>query len=303
MTDSIKNAISDTDLLWYNHQGLIPSKDETQEAFLSRVNTCLGLKSLLKMEGDQTLPFKAEIPESNEILDEAFVITRDLYDINPSWLPVFFSNYQLTPWHGGCAWIFQLQEDSPRTAFLQLRKAFAYRKQYLKFYNRNELVAHECAHVGRMTFDQERFEELLAYRTSPSRFTRFLGPIVQSAGEALLFMGTLFTLFVVDFYLIMSESFETYLWAMWLKIIPLGLLFCGLFRLWSRHLVFNRCLRNLIEAVGEVKTANHIIYRLTDDEISNFSKISGAEIGGLAQDLAKSSLRWRLITLAYFRNQ
>jgi hypothetical protein len=303
MTNTQKNVISNTDLLRYNQLGLIPSKDETEETFLARVHTCMGLKALLKIDGDQALPFKAEIPETNEILDEPFVITQNLYDINPLWLPVFFSNYQLTPWHGGCAWIFQLQDESPRTAFLQLRKAFAYRKQYLKFYDRNEIVAHECAHVGRMTFDQERFEELLAYRTSRSKFTRWLGPIVQSAGESLMFMATLLVLFVVDLYLILSESHEIYLWTMWLKVIPLGLLVFGLVRLWQRHRVFNGCLRNLKDAVGEAKAANHIIYRLTDDEIANFSKMSGGEINTMAKELAENSLRWRLINLAYFRNQ
>ncbi len=303
MTDTQKHVISDTDLLMYNHLGLIPSQDENEEAFLARVHTCLGLKTLLKVEGDQTLPFKPEIFETNEVnkvLDEAFVITRDLYDINPSWLPVFFSNYQLTPWHAGCAWIFQLQDESPRTAFLQLRKAFAYRKQYLKFYNRNELVAHESAHVGRMTFDQERFEELLAYRTSRSKITRWLGPIVQSAGESLLFMATLMILFVVDLYLVISESYETYLWAMWLKIIPLGLLVFGLVRLWQRHWIFKGCLKNLKEAVGGIKSANHIIYRLTDDEIVNFSTLPGYEISMIAKELAENSLRWRLINICYF---
>ncbi len=301
MTGTQNDAISDTDLLRYNSQGLIPSPKETEEAYLSRVYTCLGLKELLKVEGDQSLPFKAEIQPTNELLEEAFVITQGLYDIHPSWLPVFFSNYQLTPWHGGCAWIFQLQEESPRTAFLQLRKAFAYRKKYLKFYSRTELVAHECAHVGRMAFDQERFEELLAYRSSDSWLTRWLGPIVQSAGESLLFMGSLLALFAVDLYLILSESFEIYLWAMRLKIIPLLLLIFGLSRLWQRHRVFNRCHKNLESAVGSSKTADHIIYRLTDDEIANFSKLSFNEIISFANTMKySSSLRWRLITLAYF---
>ncbi|MBA3603355.1 MAG: hypothetical protein H0W50_06890 [Parachlamydiaceae bacterium] len=300
MSDTLKNAISDTDLMRYNKQGLIPSPNESEEAFLSRVHTCLGLKELLKAEGDQ-LPFKTGISGANELLEEAFVITQDFYDMHPSWLPVFFSNYQLTPWHGGCAWIFQLQEEAPRTAFLQLRKAFAYRKKYLKFYSRTELVAHECAHVGRMAFDQERFEELLAYRSSDSWFTRWLGPIVQSAGESLMFMGSLFALFVVDLYLILSDSYEMYLWVMWLKIIPFGLLIFGIGRLWQRHRVFNRCHANLKGATGSSETANHIIYRLTDDEIVNFSTLSSNEIIMVAKTNKNlSSLRWRLLTLAYF---
>ncbi len=294
------SRLSDNDLLSYNRQGLIPSPEEDEDAFLSRVQLCLGLKSLITSECDQLLPFKPEILDSHEPFEEAFKITGELYDICPTWLPLFFSNYQLTPWHGGCAWIFQLQETGPRTAFLQLRKAFAYKDKFLGLYPRNELVAHECAHVGRMGFDQEQFEELLAYRTSHSRLTRWLGPIVQSAKESLLFIGILIILFMLDLYFLVTENYETYFWTMGLKIIPLGLFMYALRRLWKRHHLFKRCHANLSEAVGNNKTANHIIYRLTDEEIRVFSSLSSSKIRDYAANpIYSSSLRWRVICLAY----
>lgn len=293
------NLLSDSALLRYNQLGLIPSPSELEEAYLARVQTCLGLKSTLA--GEETLPFRADLQKSDEILEEAFALTQHLYDIRPSWLPLFFSNYQLTPWHGGCAWIFQLQEDSPRTAFLQLRQTFEHQKSYLKIYHRSELIAHECAHVGRMTFNQEKFEELLAYRTSHSRITRWLGPLVQSAGESMLFMATLFIVFLLDGFFLLTENYEAYLSAIWLKGIPLILVLLAFARLWQRQRTFKQCLANLIKALGCTKAADHLVYRLADDEIKLFAALAPAEVIAYAKNQSNHSLRWRLLKLAYLK--
>lgn len=291
------NSISDTTLLACNKIGLVPGPDEKEEAFLARIQACLGLQSLLKNEENQLLPFKVELFQKP--LEEAFAITTPLFDTCPTWLPLFFSNYQLTPWHGGCAWIFQLQDTGPRLAFLQLRKSFATQTRFLKIYKRDELIAHEVAHVGRMTFDENKFEEILAYRTSSSSWSRWLGPLVQSAFEAGLFVLIVMALLFLDLYFLMTADHEAYFSMMPLKLIPVGLLMYALGRLWRRQRIFKKAIVNLQQVVGNLK-ANHVIYRLTDKEIDLFAKMPFGEIQEYAKEQKTKSLRWRLIALAYF---
>lgn len=295
--------LSDFELLAYNQQGLIPAPDETEETFCARAEQCLHLKVQLSNEQALQFPFASEAIYSNEILESAFPKTKALFDIQPSWLPVFFSNYQLAPWHGGCAWIFQLQADSPRTSFLQLRKTFAKHKIYLKLYQREELAAHEMAHVGRMMFNEERFEEILAYRTSTSSWRKWLGPLVQSSTESLLFMFLLFALLLLDSYMLLSQNFEGYVNLAWLKIFPAGLLFLALLRLWNRHRAFNQCQAQLQKTFSNASIADHVIYRLSDKEITTFSHLSSSEILDYCNHEKNKSLRWRLINLAYFTDK
>ena len=113
---------------------------------------------------------------------------RRIYGFAPHWVPLFFSNYQLAPWHGGCAWIFQLNDNTPYAAFLQLRSAFRTQKRYLGMYERTELIAHEMAHIGRMMFEEPEFEEIIAFQSSTNRFRRFFGPLFRSSKESMLFV-------------------------------------------------------------------------------------------------------------------
>jgi hypothetical protein len=294
----MNNSISDTTLLAFNKEGLIPGPDEEEEAFLKRTHECLGLKSLLKEDESQLLPFKVELFQKP--LEEACAITTPLFGVCPLWLPLFFSNYQLTPWHGGCAWIFHLHDIGPRLAFLQLRKSFATKTSYLKIYKRDELIAHEVAHVGRMMFDENSFEEILAYRTSSSRWSRWIGPLVQSAFEAGLFIIIIMMLLLMDLYFLMTENHEAYFSMMPLKLIPAGLLILAVGRLCGRQHTFKKALTSLQQTLGSFETANHVIYRLTDKEIRLFASSSSNEILEYAKEQKTKALRWRLIAQAYF---
>lgn len=295
--------LSDKELLRFNQQGLIPAPGESEEAFSSRAQACLALKSLLStQEFQKTLPFDVETSQPEEALKGAYSSTKHLFDIQPAWLPFFYSNYRLTPWHGGCAWIFQLADEGPRMAFLQLRKAFAKNQRYLLLYERDELIAHECAHVGRMLFEEPRFEEVLAYRTNPSKWRAWLGPIVQSATESLIFITVLFATLLLDFYHLLIEDYETYLSLGWLKLAPLGLFFLALGRLWKKQKIFKNCLSHLQALLGDETSANHVIYRLSDHEIYLFATLSEPSILEYVHSERVKSLRWHLLWLAYFQN-
>lgn len=293
--------LSDSDLLELNKQGLIPAPGESVKDFYARAEANFELRSFLSSIDYEILPFRTESDGSREILENTFHLTAALFDIRLDWIPLFFSNYKLAPWHGGCAWIFQSEEDGPRMAFLQLRKAFAKSERYLFLYNREELIAHECAHAGRMAFDEPRYEEILAYRTDRSSRRAWLGPIVNSGTESFIFIALLFMIVLLDFYLLVTGNFDTYLSLNALKLLPIGLFILAFVRLWRKRRIFNRTLRNL-QSILDENSANHVIYRLSDHEIDLFSELPNRSILAYARSERLESLRWHVLWSAYFPN-
>ncbi|MDP1835565.1 MAG: hypothetical protein Q8K75_06495 [Chlamydiales bacterium] len=286
-------------LLELNYEGLIPGPKENTAAFLTRAEHCLALKTTIITELKDQLPFVEKELGPATVLQSAYDRTEKLFDIAPTWIPVFLSNRQLMPWHGGCAWIFQITKDSPPMAFFQLNRAFATRDCYLG-YRKTELVAHELAHVGRMTFEEPKFEELLAYETSSVPYRRWLGPILQSSYEALILLGLLIMTLVVDLFALTSSKAGAIPAAMWWKLLPAGYFAYLLARLWWRRRAFKACQQNLKHTVTTEQGANAILYRLTDAEIVDFAKKTPEQIRLYAEEQSTKSLRWRLIALAYF---
>lgn len=293
----MQETTSNSELMTYNKMGLIPGPDETEEDFLKRVQYCLNLKENLASHKDLELPEEIDLL-SKELSNEFTKITLPLFDITPTWIPIIFSNQKLTPWHGGCAWIFQLTEETPMAAFFQLRRHFKNNKRYLGIYDRSELLAHESAHVGRMMFEEPRFEEILAFRTSSSFFRRWFGPIVQAPWEGMLFLFSLFICIIMQFFLIAYDLPLLSSIGIWSIALPAGLLLVGLIRLVRRHQQFNACLSRLKKLSKNEKNANAIIFRLLDQEIEAFSSMSPEEIFNYSK--SQKSLRWKLIS--YYLN-
>lgn len=269
--------------LYLNSIGLIPGPNETFEDFELRAEYCLRLKT-------EILPQVLQEKDHSVVVEEAFPLTQSWYGICPDWVYLFFSNEKLTPWHGGAAWIFQMEENTPTAALIQLRENFANKKKYLKFLSRKELLAHELSHVGRMMFNEPRFEEMLAYRSSPSWISRNLGPLFQSAKESFFFIFTLLFTILFDF---LNIFYGNSLHATWLKLIPLGFLFLLFIRLFSNKTKLNRSFLKLKELLQSDEKANAFLYRLTDSEIENFSRSSLADIQDYIQK--QSDLRWQIL--------
>lgn len=273
--------ISDQQLKYFNDQGLIPGPNESEEAFLKRVAFCLNLKATLNSELGGQIPFQSEEISDLSLFPEAREDASKRFGITPDWIPIFFSNYKLQPWHGGCAWIFQLKKETPTAALLQLRKKLKGSKKLLGFYDRDELIAHELSHVGRMVFEEPKFEEVIAYTTSRSPFRRYFGAIFESSTESFLFLITLVGIALLDAYLIWRYPFA-YWQAMWLKAIPLAMIAFALFRLIKKQRTFKKC-----------NVDAHILYRLTDNEIALFAKWDRDQIKTYIEN--QDSLRWRAI--------
>lgn len=285
-------------LLYYNEQGIIPGPAESEEDFFKRAEYCLSLKDSLAERLGKEFSFQEKIPEN--LWESPWKTTDVLYGIKPTWIPIFFSNHRLHFWHGGSAWIFQQNEETPTSSFFQLRRTFRHSDTYLGIYHRDEIIAHELCHVGRMLFEEPQYEEILAYQSSPSKLRRWLGPIVQSPWESALFVFLLFFILILDISILAVQP-DLFIAVSWVKLIPLGFIAYGCLRLSQRQYRFKKCLNHLNQALGTPLKANAVIYRLTDSEIEDFAKKSPEEILEFA--LKQTSFRWKLLQFAYIEKQ
>lgn len=285
----------------YNRMGLIPGPQETEEAFRKRASYCLDLKKQIPQMLAH-LPFVSDdMNEADEILNKSCEKAKQIYDIYPSWVPLFFSNYKLPFWQGGCAWIFQQKQDSPTAAFFQLRQAFRKSKKYLGIYDRDEIIIHELSHVGRMKFEEPKFEEILAYRSSKSCFRRFFGPIVQSSYESTIFVLLLLLVVATDFFALLNGYKDPSHLSLIGRLVIVGLLCYALVRLYWRQKQFKTCLRNLRRI--NIQAADAVIYRLTDKEIMIFAGLESDAIRRYAEEQKTQSLRWKIIDETYFNQE
>lgn len=282
------NDLTDERLLDLNRRGLIPGPLEKEDAFMQRAEYCLHLSKHL------------DVPLQKDVLEKPNSDLRYFYDVAINWIPVIFSNERLSLWHGGCAWIFQVAENTPTAAMIQLRQVFGNKKRYLGIYDRDELLVHELVHVGRMKFEERRFEEMLAYETSTSTFRRWFGPLVQSSWESVLFLMVLAMILVFDIFLLAVGHHEGYEIAGTLKLIPLALILIALIRLALKRRQYNKCLSRLESCLQSGQSARAVAYRLTDKEIVAFGGLTNEQIRAYARLQGKEELRWKVISLAYF---
>lgn len=281
----------------WNRQGFIPGPDETEQAYHDRIVFCQNLEQHLKDIEGAALPFEFNDDQSQDTLKEALPLTQSLYGIVPEWVPIFFSNYQLAPWHGGCAWIFQLTDKTPTSAFLQLRAKFRCSSTFLRIYHRKELIAHETAHVGRMLYQEPKFEEFFAYQSSSSSWRKWMGPIVQSSKESFFFIFLLGVVVLSDLALI-SLGPQATLIALGIKLLPLIFIALAFTRLTYRHGTLKKCLQKLT-SLFPPDQARHLCYRLRDSEIQLFSKSTPVEIQKFIKNQADLSFRWLFFKTIY----
>lgn len=280
----------------WNALGFIPGPNETKTEFEKRVAFCQNLEEHFR-QTCSPLPIESAEEATKHILDEAIPEAEELYGIAPRWVPLFFSNHQLTSWQGGCAWIFQLDENTPTAAFLQLRNRFRNVSAYFGLYQRSELIVHELAHVGRMLYEEPQFEEIFAYQSSSSRWRRWLGPLFQSSKESLLFVILLGVAILADFAL-MSSGINSPMIVWGIELAPVILVALALLRLSFRLSCLKRCLKKL-SSLFSVSTARHFIYRLRDAEIKQFSRMDPSEIRDFIHASSSRSFRWEFLKALY----
>lgn len=213
--------ITEDELLGLGRRGYIPGPSEDEAVFLKRV-----LKAA---------------PQSDH-WDEAQPITLPLFGFSVDWVPIHYSNKNLPFWEGAAMWI---GEDFS----IQMREGFK-KGSYLG-YKREEVLAHEAVHAARMAFEEPKFEEVLAYRTSKNILRKWVGPLFQKPWETVVLMLSLAAAPLGYF---------------WVPLMALGLL--GIRLAWTQW-ILSRCLKKLPLS---------IVVCLTDKEIRRFSRLSLSEI-------------------------
>ncbi len=241
-------------MLELNRLGLFPGPKEEEKAFEKRV-----LLSLSK-KGNEEIP------------------SIEKYGICPSWIFINYSNKGLLPWEGGCTWIFE--ENGVINTTLQLRRLFKHKKKYLKLYDKQEILIHELVHIGRIAFDEPKFEEFLAYRTSPNAFRREFSNMIEHSYEPLLF---LIPLFLINLFL-----------PIYFNLLPLTLLIGAFFRSKKRKKTFEEAKKRLKPLFKE--DSEPFLYRLTDDEIIFCAEHTLEQI---LEKFSENSFRYRFLRSCY----
>lgn len=257
-------SINNDLLLLYNKQGIFPFPGERQEDFLKKVS---------------------KISLSSKKVPTSFSKLKNLFDIEPAWAQIQYTNKGLKFWEAA------LLEVGDSSYQLKISKAFEKKSIYMGLYHKEEVLNHELCHLGRMYFNEPKYEEILAYQTS-SFFRKLIGPLFESPLESLVLMLFLSCSFLGDLFFL-SNSFV----YAFLKAIPLFYLSYLALRLTNRYLKFNRCKKKLKSIVKHPAYVLYVIYRMSDQEIEFFSKKTTNQIKKYI--LNQRELRWEIIKKAY----
>jgi hypothetical protein len=227
--------MTNNDLLSLSKRGLIPGPHESEEAFLNR---------------------------AQESVSSTTPISLPLFGFCVDWIEVRYSNKKLPFWEGAALW-------TGEECYIQLREGFK-TGRYLG-YSREEVLTHEAVHAARVAFEEPKFEEVLAYRTSQNSLRKWVGPLFRRPWESAVLVCSL------------GAAVFGYFW------MPLAILGCLGARLARAQFILTRCLRK-IPLSGLVC--------LSDKEINQFSKLSSEEIKrALQQD---TTFRGRFLRVRIF---
>lgn len=266
------------------HEGFLPGPGENEILFMERINECRQTKDKLPEIFSEI--DKIPLDNNRKVFEEMSPYLRQFDLPSPDWLPILFTNYQLPFWQGGCAWIYQMSDHTPTTAFLQLRASFHNHSHYLKIYKKSELIPHELVHVIRMMFNEPKFEEVLAYQTSPSPFRRYFGPLFQSSKESFFFLMTFLIAFFFNFFIFTSSSQALLIHL--INTLPILVFLFFSVRLIIRQTQYRNCFSHLQTLFGA--EAQKILYGLTDWEITQFSRWSNKQIKSYIE--TNTTFRW-----------
>lgn len=242
------------DLLELNKRGLIPGPAESENDFYQRA-------AAAKKNPSESLPF---------------------FDADPDWVEVGYDKKGLLPWEGAATWIEGNQ------CRIQLKPS-----RIARLYPEEEVIAHEKIHAVRLMFDEPRFEEILAFRTSKNRFRRYFGPLFSRPAETKGLMGWLlgcWILYWIEIVFDLTWGAEYFLWA---SLLPVSFF---LFRLARSQKTFSNALSQLEKVT---KNPLAVALRLTDREIEQCSHASSEDIIAYFEKGKEKDLRLRQIFLAY----
>ncbi|WP_420421794.1 hypothetical protein [Simkania sp.] len=238
--------------------GWIIGPDETIEGFVKRIDI-------------QTSFSKGNL-ESIKDSPEVMRQIHERLQVDPCWIQVRYSNKGLKLWEGAASWIMDYGN------WIQLRNSF--KKGSFLGYDRGDVIFHEAIHSLRFTFEEPRFEEIIAHSFTKKRWRRYLGPLFTTPKQAYIFLTTLFL-------------------TPFAPIIPTGYLIWRIGVLMRSQRLFKKALKKIQDLFP--KTSSHaVVLRLTDAEIQLFAKQDLKTVEEYIQSQS-DNLRWQQL-LANLKN-
>lgn len=296
--------ILDEDLLRFNKEGFIPGPSENEEDFLKRIELS---KKLIKdpkfffISHNQKPPFELE----ERILRPRWNWTRaqllNLFDIAPSSLALYYNDEGLHFFQAAATWIINLEKENIKIPVLQFRKVLK-RKPYLFLYTLDEILAHEAVHSIRVAFDEPKTEEIFSYMTATNIFRKIFGPIIKSSKEVFIFFGLMSVYFVFQIFWVISSFAFFYNLALLMGIITICTLCYGFIRLFRIRRKCSNAYKKLFKILNNKINARAVLFRLTDKEIFDFSKMKINQILMYFEENKDKSIRIRMIFVSYFKN-
>ncbi|GEM_PF-3375773 len=201
----------------------------------------------------------------------------DLYCCQTPWVPAFFCNKGLSFIFGGMAIGFKDDDGIIQTdaefSFFQLRSSFKHKEKFL-MYTKTEIIAHESCHIARMALDSHKYEELLAYNISSSKFRRWWGSSIRKPTDVLLFFcGILLCLLSQVADIIYSPNLIISILG---KTPFILLLIFFIIRNYKLHQQYQKAHQQLQKDFG--KKTHAVLFRLTDNEIDKLSYLPWTEV-------------------------
>jgi hypothetical protein len=261
-------SMQDSELILLNNRGLFPGPSESQEQFLKRVS---GVKNL--------------------IVSEAHIRTGEIFDACPDWVEIWSGKKGLSLWEGAATWIEE-NEKGGRVSSIQLNTSLPSR-----LYSKVEVIAHEMAHAMRLMFEENRFEEILAFRSSTNRFRRYFGPLFTRSSET---KGFILSMVCSWLFYWVELIFDIFIGGEYLLWSPMLILGWGICRLVRSQKIFSKALNQLEKTIKKPGKALAVALRLSDTEIERFATSSPEEIFSFGAEEKKRSLRWKQLFAAYF---
>lgn len=264
-------------------EGFIVGPEESEEAFVKRVDMCRRLAKEPEkwVKEGQIQPWDKE---------------REFLGAKPYWIPWIYSNHKLLPWQGAAMWLFE-EEGKAKFPMIQLRKGFQ-KGKYL-FYSKEEVLFHEVLHAIRIGYEEPRFEELLAYFHSQSKIRKFLGPLFRTPAQAMTFLFLVLislALQILSLFILTSSIFPL---IKGMTLLPLIHLTFRLVCLIRDQRLLKKALKKLSDIFPHQKDVFPIVIRLKDSEIESIALESTDHILNDIEKKVPISLRWRQI-LAQF---
>jgi hypothetical protein len=206
-------------LLSIYNKGFLPGPDESKNKFFERI------EKVEKILQNPSAFFKKPLTP----LQGCFLLEENSKNL-------FF--------HGSSTLIYQIEEG---INFPIIKSPSKFSKLFV---TEDEILNHELVHARRCQFDESKYEEILAFRTSFSPFRKNLSPIISSNNDLIAFFLAIFFCFI--------------------SLIPLSLLLLFFStRLAFRQKTIHKCIRYL---KSKTPSYEQILTAMTDEEILFLSK-------------------------------